>query len=79
MSWPDLDEARRRAGSLALCNLPLDPKLAARIARDNSTPHPMGPPLDRQLSRETALRSDWRPTGNGASMPDVPAFLRRRP
>jgi len=61
---------------VALSALGVDPKLAARIKKDNSTPHPMGPPLNRQLSRETAIPSNWKP-GDGATMPDIPAFLRR--
>ena len=50
MSSPDLVQAKHRAESLALAAIPLetvDPKLAARIKRDNATPHPMGPPLNR--------------------------------
>jgi hypothetical protein len=50
MAWADLREAKHRAESLALAAIPLasvDPKLAARIAKDNSTPNPMGPPLNR--------------------------------
>jgi VRR-NUC domain len=63
------------ASALALCNLPPDPQLAAHIKRESSTSHPIGPP-NRQLSRETAIASDWRPTGNGS---DIPDFLRRCP
>jgi len=51
MAWADLEEAKRRAESLALSAIPLesfDPKLAARIKKDNATPHPMGPPPNRQ-------------------------------
>ena len=44
LSW-GLAEAKRRAESMALAALPLDPKTAARIAKDNATPHPMGAPL----------------------------------
>lgn len=47
MSWADLDEAKHRAAEIALAALPLDPKTAARIQRDNETPHPMGRPLNR--------------------------------
>ena len=74
MSWADLGEAKRGAESLALMAMPLeavDPKLAARIKRENSTPHAMGPPLNRQLSQETVIASDWRPTGNGADVPEI--------
>jgi hypothetical protein len=77
LSWPDLNEGRHQAEALALRNLPPDPQLAARIKRESSTPHPMGPPPNRQLSRETAIASDWRPTGNASDMPDIPDFLRR--
>jgi hypothetical protein len=79
MSWSDLDEARHCAEALAAIPLEfVDPKLSARIKQDNSTPHPMRPPLNRRLSQETAIASDWRPTGTGADMPDIPDFLRRR-
>src|SRR5262249_36347596 len=82
LSWADLGEAKRRAESFALMAIPLaavDPKLAARIERDNETPHPMGPPLNRPPLTSDAPSSDWRPTGNGAGVPDIPGFLRRRP
>jgi len=81
MSWADLGKAKRGAESFALMAIPLaavDPKLAARIKRDNETPHPMGPPLNRPPLTGDAT-SDWRPTGNGAGVSDIPDFLRRRP
>jgi hypothetical protein len=53
------------------------PKLAARIKRDNETPHPMGSPLNRPPLTGDATPSDWRPTGNGAGVPDIPPFLQR--
>jgi hypothetical protein len=40
-SWSGLDEAKRRAEAVALSALPLDPKLVARVKRDNETAHPM--------------------------------------
>jgi hypothetical protein len=49
-SWADLKEAKRSAEGFALMAMPLDavdPKFAARATKDNSTPHPMGPPLNR--------------------------------
>ena len=65
---------------MALMAIPLsavDPKLAARIKQDNETPHPMGPPLNRQISRETAILSDWKPHASlKADIPDIPDFLR---
>jgi hypothetical protein len=79
LSWPDLDEARHCAESVALAALALDPTTRARIDRDTASGHPMGPPLNRHLSQETAIASDWRPTGDGAGVPDIPDFLRRRP
>jgi hypothetical protein len=33
MSWPDFEQAKRGAESLALCSLPLDANIAARIKR----------------------------------------------
>jgi hypothetical protein len=82
LSWPDLDEAKHRAESIAWMAMPLEatnPKLAADINRTNASPHPMGLPRNRQLSQETAIASDWRPTGDGADMPAIPDFLRRQP
>ena len=75
LSWPDLDEAKHRAESLALAALPSD--LSARIKRDNETPHPMGPPLNRPPLTSDAICSDWRPTGNGAGVLNIPPFLQR--
>ena len=59
-SWANLDETKHHAEVLALAAIPLEAfklKLAARIKPDNEppdneTPNPMGPPLERQLSRE---------------------------
>jgi hypothetical protein len=61
MAWASLDEAKHRAESLALAAIPLesfDPKLAARIKRENSLPHPMGPPPNRP----------WPPGGGGEAL-----------
>jgi hypothetical protein len=81
ISWPNLEVARRGAESFALMAIPLasvDPKLTARIKRDNATPHPAGPPLNRQPLPETAIASDWRPVVSATTdIPDIPAFLRR--
>ena len=82
VSWPDLEGAKRGGESFALVTMSLDavdPKLAARIKRDNETAHPMGPPLNRRPSRETAVYCDWKPSDKGATRiaPDIPAFLRR--
>ena len=57
LSWPDLAEAKHRAESVALSAIALDavdPKLAARLKRDNGTPHPMGPPLNRSCLQRGA-------------------------
>jgi hypothetical protein len=53
----------------------VDPKLAARIKRDNETSHPMGLPLNRPLLTSDAISSAWQPTGDG--VPDIPQFLRK--
>ena len=79
-TWAHLEEAKRGAESFALMAMPLeavDPKLAARIKRDNETPHPMGPPLNRPPLTGDATSSDWRPTGNGAGVLNIPPFLQR--
>jgi hypothetical protein len=80
-SWSGLEEAERGAESFALMAIPLeavDPKAAARIKRENSAPHPMGPPLNRPPLTSDAISSRWRSTCNGADVPDIPGFLRRR-
>ena len=79
MSWPDLDEAKRRAKTIALSALPLDPKLAARIKRDNEMPHPMGPPLNRMVENIALPVSKivFKSSGPGSDDLDIPAFLRR--
>jgi hypothetical protein len=41
-SWPNLESAKHGAESFALVCLPLDPVLAKRISKDNSTSHPWG-------------------------------------
>jgi hypothetical protein len=51
----------------------------ARWLQQIGYPHPMGPPLNRPPLTGDATSSDWRPTGNGAGVPDIPDFLRRRP
>jgi hypothetical protein len=81
-AWAQLEEAKRGAENFALMAMPLeavDPKVAARIKHDNATPHPMGPPLNRPPLTSDATSFDWRPTGDGAGIPDIPDFLRRRP
>jgi hypothetical protein len=79
-TWAHLEEAKRGAESFALMAVPLaavDPKLAARIERENETPHPMRPPLNRPPLTGDATSSDWRPAGNGAGVPNIPPFLQR--
>jgi hypothetical protein len=79
-TWAQLEEVKRGAESFALMAIPLaaaGPELAARIKRDNETPHPMGPPLNRPPLTDDAPSSDWRPAG--ADVPDIPPFLQRRP
>jgi hypothetical protein len=71
LSWPGLTLAKRRAEGIALANLP-DPL----PERARNSPHPMGPPFNRQVSREPAITSDWRPTSSGVGIPDIPDFLR---
>jgi hypothetical protein len=77
-TWADLESARDDADPFALVSLSLDPALAKRIVKDNSTRHPMGPPLNRSLSRQEAIHSDWQPVGDGTGMPDIPASLLRK-
>jgi hypothetical protein len=77
-SWADLDSAKRGAVSFALAGLPLDPKLATRLARDNETPHPMGPPRGERALVETA-NFKIRESGAGTYLDPgpIPEFLRR--
>jgi hypothetical protein len=81
-AWSDLREAKRQAESLALAAIPLeaiDPKLAARIKRDNETTHPMGRPLNLATGGELVLGADHRiRTATGAiDIGPIPDFLRR--
>src|SRR5262245_35847756 len=81
-SWPSLDEARRGAENFALMVTPLeavDPKVAARIKRDNETLLAMGPPLNRPIVTGEAVPSAWKPSVAGADMLDIPEVLRRVP
>ena len=75
-SWSNLEQARRGAESLALCN-PLDPDLAARIKRYNTTPHPMGPPLDRPVAMPVVESPSIAPADFEGDPLDIPDFLRR--
>jgi len=76
-SWVSIEEARRGAEGFALMAMPLDTTTAARIKRENSLPNPLGPPLNRlwPVTAGEAVVSNWEPTGDGASMPELPAFL----
>ena len=84
LSWSDdgEDMAKHRAESIALNNLPLvagvniEATELGRINAANTKPNPMGSPLNQSLSREEAIRSDWKPSGFDA--PDIPAFLLRK-
>jgi len=70
MSWPDLERAKRGAEAMALVAMPLasvDPKLAARIKRDNETPHPMGPPLNLRPTPWMAPASNSQPHSRNGS------------
>jgi hypothetical protein len=83
MAWSDLNQAKRRAESLVLCNLPLDPKISARAKRDNETPHPMGVPLNRPdntgdnmlLGAGSTIR--FKQSDPWSDDLDIPAYLRR--
>ena len=78
LSWADLAEAKHRAESIALGALPLDPKTAARVAKDNATPHPMGAPLNLALL-PVVDSPPIAPAGPFEGDPlGIPAFLRRR-
>jgi hypothetical protein len=87
LSWAGLSEAKHRAESIALSNLPLvagvniEKADLARTNAANTKPNPMGPPLDQPwpIATGDAIASDWRPTGAGADMPDIPDFPRRAP
>jgi hypothetical protein len=78
-SWPDLDAAKRGAVSFALTGLPLDPKLATRIKRDNETPHPMGPPSNCARAPIEVTTFKIRECGADTYLDPgpIPDFLRR--
>jgi hypothetical protein len=78
----DLREAKRQTESLALAAISLeavDPKLAARIKRDNETTHPMGRPLNLAAGGELVLGAGHRiRTATGAiDIGPIPDLLRR--
>jgi len=80
-----LERAKRRAESFGLTAKPLetvDPKLAARIKRENSTPHPVGSPLNRQpTAGELVLGASatipFKQSGPWLDDLAIPVFLRR--
>lgn len=74
-SWPELELAKRGAEWSALAALPLDPKFAARIKRENETPHPMGPPLNTSWPLAEGSARDWKPSPTATGCPDIPRFL----
>jgi hypothetical protein len=89
LTWPhiarsNLKEAKRHAEEIALATLPLVTGVNVqtaelkRIKGANAKPHPMGPALNLPPSTSDANASDWRPSGNGADVPDIPDFLRGR-
>jgi hypothetical protein len=63
MSWPDLEQAKHRAESIALSAIPLDPKLDAKIRRENMQGHPLalqaeGPRVRSPMSRMVSQSKD---------------------
>jgi hypothetical protein len=76
-SWPNLEQARRSAELLALYSLPLDSNLAARIKRDNETPHPMGLPLNRPVAVPVVESPSIAPADFEGDPLEIPHFLRR--
>jgi hypothetical protein len=83
VSWPSLEQAKRGAEAAALGSLPLDPATTARIKRDNATPHPMGPPLNRPVppldpaERAVGLEIAFTASGPRSVDLEIPDFLRR--
>ena len=82
LSWPDgdLDLVKHRAESIALNALSLDAGTAARVAKDNATPHPMGAVPNRlpvSLNTPTALK--FRQRGPWSDDLEIPTFMRRAP
>ena len=68
------------ASQLHCAGLPLDPDTAANVERANRearTAKPYLPMANLELSREAAMSSDRKSRGDGATMPDIPEFLRR--
>jgi hypothetical protein len=86
LEWPSLEKAKHGAESFALMAMPLasvDPKLAARIKRDNASPHPMGPPLERPSSSDVgtvgaSTKLAFKTSGSWSDDLAIPEFLRRR-
>jgi hypothetical protein len=76
-SWPNLEQARRGTETLALCSIPLDPNLAARIKRYNTTPPPMGPPLNRPVAMPVVESPSIAPADFEGDPLEIPDFLRK--
>ena len=78
MSWPDLEQARHGAESLALCSLGLDANLAARVKRNNETAHSMGPPLNRPFVMPVVESPSIASADFEGDSLEIPHFLRRK-
>jgi hypothetical protein len=79
LTW-GVDQAKRRAESLALASLPVDPKTAQRIERDNQGPHPMSRPLERPptlTDDTTTTRLAFKERGSWSDDLEIPTFLTR--
>jgi hypothetical protein len=82
-SWVGFEGTKRGAEGFALMAMPLEAKLAARIKRNNATPHPMGSPPNRSfdigdgvLHGAGSKITEAKVSGDPG---DIPNFLRRRP
>jgi hypothetical protein len=68
------------ATSYYLAKLPIERDLVARLNRANAPSEPV-----RKVKRSTnrvrgwAVTSRWKPIGTGTDVPNIPAFLRRKP
>jgi hypothetical protein len=83
--WDGQGAGEHIAESIALASLPLDRQTAARIRRDNSSPHPMGPPLERSMQSSSdagtigaSTKLAFKTSGPWSDDLAIPEFLRRR-
>jgi hypothetical protein len=82
MTWPRLyvwlGKSPEMAQRFVEEMLRLDPQTAARLERERAKPVAHLPMARLSWSLDGGPQSNWKPTGTGAGMPGIPAFLQRK-